>query len=223
MDASIFSAKLEAWRRSQEQPWNRLRYALVVENVLRHAGTAPVRILDVGGGDGRDAVPLAQAGHQVTLVDYVPEMLEEAQRRAGEAGIADRIHVQAADLALVDSLQVDTTFDVLLLHNVLQYLPDPNQALGKLAELIRPQGILSILVPNPHSEALRQALQQVDIQAALTSLDRSSHVNQLFGAEIMSWRIEELNAMLAAAGISTICSLRGSLRDRLHPGQPDQV
>ncbi len=44
------------------------------------------RLLDVGCGTGRHAVPLAQAGIEVTGVDLSPEMLERAAARAARAG-----------------------------------------------------------------------------------------------------------------------------------------
>jgi 2-polyprenyl-3-methyl-5-hydroxy-6-metoxy-1,4-benzoquinol methylase len=42
------------------------------------------RVLDLGCGVGRHAVPLAQLGHQVTGVDLSPRMLELAAELAGE-------------------------------------------------------------------------------------------------------------------------------------------
>jgi S-adenosylmethionine-dependent methyltransferase len=47
-----------------------------------------LRILDVGGGDARDSLPLALAGHDVTVMDTSPGMLAEASRRAIERGVA---------------------------------------------------------------------------------------------------------------------------------------
>ena len=68
----VFSDKLAAWHEYTVTPWARIRYAVVAEVLRRHVvelGPHPLRILDVGGGDGMDAVPLAQAGHDVTIVD----------------------------------------------------------------------------------------------------------------------------------------------------------
>src|SRR6187455_1297929 len=46
------------------------------------------KILDIGGGTGRHAIPLAQAGHDVTIVDLSIEMLRQLeQKRAADLKI----------------------------------------------------------------------------------------------------------------------------------------
>ena len=42
-----------------------------------------IKILDVGTGPGFFAILLAEAGYQVTAIDYTEEMLREAQQNAG--------------------------------------------------------------------------------------------------------------------------------------------
>ena len=53
------------------------------------AGT-PLRVLDVGGGSGIFAVPLARLGHEVTVVDPSADALATLARRAATAGGARR-------------------------------------------------------------------------------------------------------------------------------------
>ena len=48
----------------------------------------PARILDLGCGPGRFCLPLARLGYEVTGVDRTRPFLEEAERRAGEAGLS---------------------------------------------------------------------------------------------------------------------------------------
>jgi SAM-dependent methyltransferase len=45
------------------------------------------RLLLLGVGGGREVIPLARLGFQVTGVDFVPEMLEQAKRNAARQGI----------------------------------------------------------------------------------------------------------------------------------------
>ena len=47
-----------------------------------------LRVLDLGGGTGGDAVRLATLGHQVTVADPSPDALASLARRAAEAGVA---------------------------------------------------------------------------------------------------------------------------------------
>ena len=62
-------------------------------------GLAPGRALDLGCGEGADAVWLARRGWRVTATDISGVALERAKRHAAEAGVADRIDWQQHDLA----------------------------------------------------------------------------------------------------------------------------
>jgi S-adenosylmethionine-dependent methyltransferase len=83
-----FDHHLNEWLESLELPWNKLRYRLFQANLQRHLPeNQPLKILDAGGGNGQEAIPLAQAGHDVTLVDSSRELLTVARRIADQQGI----------------------------------------------------------------------------------------------------------------------------------------
>ncbi|MFD0271001.1 class I SAM-dependent methyltransferase [Streptomyces sp. NPDC127106] len=63
------------------------------------ADLAPGRALDLGCGEGADAVWLARRGWQVTGTDISEVALERAAAHAAEAGVADRVDLQRHDLA----------------------------------------------------------------------------------------------------------------------------
>ena len=91
----------------------------------------PMRILDVGGGYGRLAGPIAER-HRVILCDISEEMLEEARQRwpALEAIRAD-----------ARSLPFEAeSFDSVLAADLLPHLPDLESALRELARVCRPGG-----------------------------------------------------------------------------------
>lgn len=62
-------------------------------------GLEPGRVLDLGCGEGADAIWLASAGWRVTAVDISPLAIERATAAAVEAGVADHIEWQHHDLA----------------------------------------------------------------------------------------------------------------------------
>ena len=76
---------------------------VVVWDVLRReierAAIARPRltVVDVGGGTGGFAVPLAQAGHDIIVVDPSPDALAALSRRAAEAGVGERIQGMQGD------------------------------------------------------------------------------------------------------------------------------
>ncbi|MFV0132361.1 class I SAM-dependent methyltransferase [Streptomyces sp. HMX87] len=77
----------EARYRDAGPVWSGRPNELLVREV---AGLAPGTALDLGCGEGGDAVWLAAAGWRVTGVDISPTALERAARHAAEAGVGDR-------------------------------------------------------------------------------------------------------------------------------------
>lgn len=196
---------LTAWRRHQDQPWNRLRYRLVEANLQQCIGDgATWRVLDVGGGDGRDALPLAQRGHTVLLLDRDAAMLAEAARCAAELGVADRVGIQQVDVSTGELPRDPGGYDLVLCHNLLQYLPDPAPLLHGMAQALRPDGWLSLLIPNPASETLRLALQQHDLAAAHTNLTATAHRNHFYGVEMHLRALPAWCELLSSTGFERI-------------------
>ncbi|MGL5860198.1 MAG: methyltransferase domain-containing protein, partial [Phycicoccus sp.] len=64
-----------------------------------------LRVLDLGGGTGGTAVPLAAAGHDVTVVDPSPDALAALRRRAGESGVTSRVRALQGDTDTVGRLR----------------------------------------------------------------------------------------------------------------------
>ena len=90
-------------------------------------------IVDAGGGTGGFAVPLAAAGHRVTVVDPSPDSLAALQRRAAERGLGDRVVGRQGDLADLGSLLALASTDLVLCHSVLEVVEDPAVALAAAA------------------------------------------------------------------------------------------
>lgn len=98
-------------------------------------------------------------------------MLADAREAAEHAGLSERPVFLMTHLATLPTRLADDRFDLVLLHNVIQYVDDGAAALAALAALLRPNGLLSLLTPNPVSEVLRAALVDRQPDQALTALD----------------------------------------------------
>ena len=105
-------------------------------------------ILDVGGGSGGFAVPLAQLGHRLTVVDPSPDSLAALERRAAETSTTDRVRALQGDAAGLLDLVAPESFDALLCHSVLEVVDDPGEAMRALARTLRPRGVASVLAAN---------------------------------------------------------------------------
>lgn len=203
----MFDDKLADWRAWAEAPWGRIRFAVVEETLRRQVlelGGGPLRVLDVGGGDGRDAVPLATAGHHVTIVDPAPQWLEEARHRAEAAGVGDGIATRTGSLDGLDAVDgLARDFDLVLCHNVVHYRsPGPADA-ARLAALVRPGGRVSVMAPNPHGRVV-MALTRKGPAAALAELDADTMPSNTFDQTARKVAAEEMGQELIAAGLRVV-------------------
>jgi S-adenosylmethionine-dependent methyltransferase len=118
----------------------------------------PLTALDVGGGTGGFAVPLARAGHTVTVVDSSPDALASLTRRAAEAGVGERVSaVQGDGDGLADLIRPDS-IDLVLCHSLLEVVDDPHKVVTALAATLRPGGAASVVVANRAAAVLAKAI-----------------------------------------------------------------
>ncbi|WP_084497158.1 class I SAM-dependent methyltransferase [Nocardia amamiensis] len=157
--ASGFDRHLDAFRSYQATPWGRLRYEQVYAILVRHLPARPLTVLDVGGGNGLDAVRLAALGHHVTIVDTSPASLAEAVGLAEAQGFGDLIDTRLADLSDISTVAARGSIDVVLCHNVIQYVSDRGAVFGAMVSVLRTGGLLSVLAPNPFSDQWRSRSQ----------------------------------------------------------------
>ncbi|WP_433649703.1 methyltransferase domain-containing protein [Micromonospora zamorensis] len=146
----------------------------VIWSVLRaeldRRGDAELTVLDVGGGTGGFAVPLARAGHRVTVVDASPDALAALTRRAAEAGVADRIAAVQGDGDDLAGLVEPAGVDLVLCHSVLEVVDDPAPVVTALATALRPGGAVSVLVAGRAAAVLGRAMNgHLDVATALAA------------------------------------------------------
>jgi SAM-dependent methyltransferase len=100
----------------------------------------PGRALDLGCGLGRACIELARRGWQCDGVDFVPQAIAQAQRRATAAGVAERIRFHVAPVTRLGFLQspYDLALDVGCLHG--QRGDELYAYAAELSRLVRPGG-----------------------------------------------------------------------------------
>jgi SAM-dependent methyltransferase len=155
------------------------------------------RIVDIGGGTGGFAVPLAELGHTVLVIEPSPDALAALDRRARERGVADRVTGQQGDLADLPTL-VDEA-DLVLCHGVLEMVEDPAAALTAIADVLRPGGHLSLLVAQRHAAVVARAMAG-HFQAARELLDGDA-TTATTGRGGRRYTRDEVVDLLAAAGL----------------------
>lgn len=129
---------------------------------LVQAGAAPgdliPQVVDVGGGSGTRAVPLALHGCRVTVVDTSVDALAMLHRRAQDAGVEDRIGAVQADADQLTGVVPAGTADLVVCHHLLEELDDPASVIRELAAAVRPGGHVSVLTAGRLGAVLGQSL-----------------------------------------------------------------
>lgn len=136
--------------------WAALRPAL--DDLLASGDRAELAVLDVGGGTGHFAVPLAEAGHRVTVLDPSPDALAGLARRVAEAGVDARVTGVQGDADNLAAVAATGTFDLVLCHRVLEHTDDPAATVAAAVGALRSGGIASVLVANRNAVVLSRAV-----------------------------------------------------------------
>ncbi len=154
-----FVAGEERWRAGLGTLRQVVRQEVVARQVAAHLPDLPPRrVLDIGCGQGTQALLLARRGHIVTGLDSSARLLDDfrAALAAEPAAVSDRVHLVRGEA--VAGLFAPASFDAVLCHGVLMYFPDPAPLLDVIAQVVAPAGIVSLLVRNGDALAMRPGL-----------------------------------------------------------------
>jgi len=202
-----FQADAARYAAYVETPEGRLRLDLAFANLQEFLprATTSLRALDIGCGTGATALRLAGLGIHVTLLDSSPAMLDLAKRAAIETGVADRISLKEGDADQLESLFRSCAFDLILCHNVLEYVDDPVVVLLGAAGLLRDSSpLLSILVRNQAGEVLKAAIQAGDLGAAENALTSEWAQESLYGGKVRLFTLARVREMLQTSSFNVV-------------------
>jgi S-adenosylmethionine-dependent methyltransferase len=201
----------------------RVRFELLLDQVLAALPAPPARVVDAGGGTGQLAVALARRGHPVTVVDTSAAMLATcAQRAAGEgAEIAARLATVQGDAADLPALLGPGSHHAAVCHDLLTRVEDPAALLDGLAGVLAPGGMLSLGFANRDWLALR-AGRRGEHAAAIALVDGAAGTR----AEGTPMTLAEAEAALRRAGFDPVSAcgvgvFADSGDDDLDPAAPE--
>lgn len=190
-----------------EKPWidrlgnlrNVVRQEVISRQIAPFArlGTA---VLDVGCGQGTQALRLATAGCRVTAVDPSADLLE----LCSEVAVTNRLDIELLQGQIEDlsNLCGGRMFDLVCCHGLMMYLDNWVQAVKDLSERLTIDGRMSVTFRNGHAMAMRPGLRG-DWAAALLAFDSTAYVNEL-GLPARANRTDEIEAALTSAGMRPV-------------------
>ncbi|WP_236666410.1 bifunctional NAD(P)/FAD-dependent oxidoreductase/class I SAM-dependent methyltransferase [Nocardioides baculatus] len=145
---------------------------------------APGRALDIGCGEGGDAIWLAQQGWQVTAVDFADAALARTTTHAEQAGVGDRVETRRVDVRTFEP--AGETWDLVTSH--FFHLPDGGMpdVVRRLASAVAPGGTL--LVVGHHPDDLATGLRHGHTSFMFTAEDLLPAVPEDFVVEVCEAR-----------------------------------
>jgi 2-polyprenyl-3-methyl-5-hydroxy-6-metoxy-1,4-benzoquinol methylase len=207
-DGERFQSDAQKYAAYLETPEGRLRSDLAFGNLqdFLPLQTKPsLCALDLGGGTGATAARLARLGLHVTLLDSSPAMLDIANRTARDAGVTEKIALKQGDAAQLENLFCAGSFDVILCHNILEYVDDPDAVMCSAARVLRDSSaIVSVLVRNRAGELFKAAILAGDLAAAENNLTAEWGQESLYGGRARLFTSDSLQAVLNAASLAMI-------------------
>lgn len=169
----------------QARTYDRTRSAgpETLEPLLLALADAPgTHVLDVGGGTGNYAVALTDAGYDVRVLDMSQDMLDVAASKG--------LHVRQADATSLP--QPDSCTDAVTMIAMLHQIPDWTAALREALRVLRPGGILCLLLYTSEHMAAHYFLDYFPSARAWASTDMrpiSDYVSELPGAMALPLQI----------------------------------
>ena len=162
-------------------PWGKLFYKMIWHNLEFERK----RVLDFGSGFGITA-------------DYLAKKNDVIAIEPNEEMIAHRFSENSYQQIVggVDQLKEipENTFDVIVCHNVLEYLNNRDELFGEFKRVLKPDGFLSIVKHNKAGKIMQKAVFEYNVEEALNLLQDGNAVSANFGT-INEYDICELETL----------------------------
>lgn len=159
---------IQGYIESVNSPWGQLFYQMVWHNIE----CSGKKILDFGSGFGISADHFAK-NNEVTAIEPNEEMLEH------------RVHTHAY-IQLVGSIEQlrnlpDHSYDLILCHNVLEYLDCRDELFLEFSRILKPDGMVSILKHNKAGKVMQKAVFEYNVEEAIQLIHQENVASVNFG------------------------------------------
>ncbi|TGL36804.1 class I SAM-dependent methyltransferase [Leptospira koniambonensis] len=129
------------------------------EELVIHLGIiSPLKILDLGSGDGTTAIPLARTGSEVVGIDIAKNLVKAGNKRAKEEGLYN-LKFQEGDACDLKEIS-DHSFDLTLSVFGAMFAPKPFDVASEMVRVTKPGGriVMGNWIPNDPTSFVSQLL-----------------------------------------------------------------
>jgi ubiquinone/menaquinone biosynthesis C-methylase UbiE len=176
----------------------------------------PLRVLDLGCGDGTTAIPLARMGADVVGIDIAKNLVDAGNRRAAELGLS-RLRFQEGDACNLQGV-ADHSFDVTLSIFGAMFAPRPFDVAKEMVRVTKPGGriVMGNWIPNDPTSFVSQLLK---ISSSFTPPPPEGFVSP------MTWGVEShIVERFGGAGVSRdSISMIKDTYSFISPGPPSHL
>ena len=168
-----------------------------------------IKVLDLGGGVGRFAIPLAASGYDVTIYDISERMLAAAQKIANEQKV--RLEYQKGSVVNLDAIASDSFDSAICINSVLNYCEDHVRAIAEVNRILKPNGTFIGSVNNLFAYAASQEMKEGNLETFVESMETGNRHIQwgdiAHGHVTHDFTREELSSALYTAGFRNLSVL----------------
>jgi S-adenosylmethionine-dependent methyltransferase len=199
--STAFTGREGSWQARLGKLRDVVRQELVTRQLSAELPPPPVQVIDLGCGQGTQALRLARRGYEVTGVDASAELLARLERdlAAEPAEVRARVQVRRGLIENFPERSGASRYAAVLCHGVLMYTADPDPVLRVIAGLTAPGGMVSLLVRNGDALAMRPGL-RADWAACADAFGSVTYTNRL-GVLARADRLADLTTRLAGHGM----------------------
>ena len=154
--AKLESARSTWWSSGNFDTWKKLyageypRGFLIIDTLRRYAPDFQVKgsdVLDVGCGDAGALIAFAEQGARCAGIECFDTSLEMGSLRAADHGVTVDLRKGVAESIPYP----DSSFDLVMLDNVLEHVNDRPLTLREVRRVLKPGGLLYMVTPKPFS------------------------------------------------------------------------
>jgi S-adenosylmethionine-dependent methyltransferase len=195
--STAFTGAERNWQERLGKLRDVVRQELLARQLAAELPPSPVRIIDLGCGQGTQALRLARRGYEVTGVDASQDLLARFERdlAAEPAEVRARVRLERGLIENWAERSGVPPAPAVLCHGVLMYQADPGPVLRVIAGLTAPGGMASLLVRNGDALAMRPGLLG-DWAACAQAFGSLTYANRI-GVTARADRLADLTARLA--------------------------
>jgi ubiquinone/menaquinone biosynthesis C-methylase UbiE len=184
------------------------------EAVVHSLGiTPPLRVLDLGCGDGTTAVPLARKGAEVVGIDIAKNLVDAGNKRAAKEGL-NQLTFQEGDACNLEGIS-DNSFDLTLSVFGAMFAPKPFDVAKEMVRVTKPGGsiVMGNWIPNDPTSFVSQLLK---ISSSFTPPPPEGFVSP------MTWGIDtHITERFGQAGVPK--EKISTVKDTFHFFSPDKT